>query len=302
MQRLRGWLTIWVLPFAAIVGSAVPLVVYLDRFPDPLAVHWGISGEPDGTLPLWLYAVAMIGGMLLSWIGLITGSRGGPNAPLASSVYFIIGLLAAVNLQILFFNLDATTWEDARNLDVLTFTGMLVIALLAGGLGWFLGGGRRGVAEDVPLDMPATTASTWSGTASNLWFALIAVIPIGLALVVTPIWAGLMVVIAILIVIFAFVRVDADENGVAIALGPIGRPRRKIAIDRLTGAGAFEVRPMAYGGWGWRIRPGRRAYIIRGGPAIRIERANGVAVIVTVDGAPEGAAVIESLARARRYG
>ncbi len=111
-----------------------------------------------------------------------------------------------------------------------------------------------------------------------------------------------MVVIAILIVIFAFVRVDANENGVAIALGPIGRPRRKIAIDGLTGAGAFEVRPMAYGGWGWRIRPGRRAYIIRGGPAIRIERANGVAVIVTVDDAPEGAAVIESLARARRYG
>ena len=58
---------------------------------------------------------------------------------------------------------------------------------------------------------------------------------------------------------------------------------------------------MAYGGWGWRIRPGRRAYIIRGGPAIRIERANGVAVIVTVDDAAQGAAVIESLARARRY-
>ncbi len=251
--------------------------------------------------PPWLYAVAMIGGMLLSWIGLIIGSRGAPNAPLASSIYFIIGLLAAINFQVVSFNLDATKWEDARDLDVLAFTGVLIVALLAGGLGWLLGGGRRGVPEDELLDMPATTASAWSGTASNLWFALIAVVPIALALVVTPIWAGLMVAIAILIVIFAFVRVDANENGVAIALGPIGRPRRKIAIDRLTGAGAFEVRPMAYGGWGWRIRPGRRAYIIRGGPAIRIERANGVAVIVTVDDAPQGAAVIESLARARRY-
>lgn len=301
MQRLRGWLTVWVLPFAAIVGSAVLLVLYWDRSPDPLAVHWGISGEPDGSLPLWGYAVVMIGGLLLSWIALITGSRSAPNAPLASSVYFIIGLLVSINLQILFFNLDATTHEDARDLDVLTFTGVLIVALLAGGLGWFLGGGRRGVPEDVPLEMPATTASAWSGTASNLWLALIAVIPVALALVVTPTLAGLMVAIAIFIVIFAFVRVDANENGVAISLGPIGRPRRKIAIDRLTGAGAFEVRPMAYGGWGWRIRPGRRAYIIRGGPAIRIERANGVAVIVTVDDAAQGAAVIESLARARRY-
>lgn len=301
MQRLRGWLTVWVLPFAAIVGSAVLLVLYWDRSPDPLAVHWGISGEPDGSLRLWGYAVVMIGGLLLSWIALIIGSRGAPNAPLVSSVYFIIGLLVSINLQIVSFNLDATTWEDARDLGVLTFSGVLLVALLAGGLGWFLGGGRRGVPEDVPLEMPATTASAWSGTASNLWFALIAVIPIAVALVVAPIFAGLMVAIAIFIVIFAFVRVDANDNGVAIALGPIGRPRRKIAIDRLTGAGAFEVRPMAYGGWGWRIRPGRRAYIIRGGPAIRIERANGVAVIVTVDDASQGAAVIESLARARRY-
>ncbi len=66
MQRLRGWLTVWVLPFAAIVGSAVLLVLYWDRSPDPLAVHWGISGEPDGSLPLWGYAVVMIGGLLLS--------------------------------------------------------------------------------------------------------------------------------------------------------------------------------------------------------------------------------------------
>ncbi len=159
MQRLRRWLTVWVLPFAAIVGSAVLLILYWDRFPDPIAVHWGISGEPDGTLPLWGYAVVIIGWMLLSWIGLITGSRGASNAPLASFVYFIIGLLAAVNFQIVSFNLDATTGEDARDLDVLTFIGVLIVALLAGGLGWFLGGGRPGVPEDVPLDMPTTTAS-----------------------------------------------------------------------------------------------------------------------------------------------
>jgi hypothetical protein len=132
MQRLRRWLTVWVLPFAAIVGSAVLLILYWDRFPDPIAVHWGISGEPDGTLPLWLYAVAMIGGMLLSWIGLIIGGRGAPNAPLTSSVYFIIGLLAAINFQVVSFNLDATTWEEARDLDVLAFTGVLIVALLAG--------------------------------------------------------------------------------------------------------------------------------------------------------------------------
>ena len=50
------------------------------------------------------------------------------------------------------------------------------------------------------------------------------------------------------------------------------------------------------------MRPGRRAYIIRGGPAIRIERANGVATVVTVDDAPTGSAVIDTLAKKGRYG
>ena len=84
-----------------------------------------------------------------------------------------------------------------------------------------------------------------------------------------------------------------------ISLGPLGFPRRRVSIEKITGAGAIEVHPLAYGGWGWRMRPGRRAYIIRGGPAIRIERANGVA---TVDDAPTGSAVIDTLAKKGRYG
>jgi len=302
LQRLRGWLTVWVIPLLVVGGSTAALIVYWGRYSDPLAVHWGVSGEANGTLPLWLYAVAMIGGMVLAWWGLISATRTGPNAPLAAVVYFIIGLLVAVNAQVLYFNLDAATWEEARNLDPITFGGVMLIGILAGGLGWLLGGGRKGVPEDVELELPETTATTWSGRSSNLWMALIAVIPIGFAFVVEPIWSGVLVVVAVLVIIFAFVEVDVDESRVAVGLGPVGIPRRNYRMDEITHGGAIEVQPLAYGGWGWRIRPGRRSYIIRGGPAIRVERANGVAIVVTVDDAPEGAAVIDSLARTRRYG
>jgi len=302
LQRLRGWLTVWVIPFLAIAGSVVPLVMYWGRYPDPLAVHWGFSGEPNGTLPLWLYAAGMTGGMLLAWWGLISGTRAGPNAPLAAVVYFIIGLLAAVNTQVVYSNLDAETWEEAGSLDPLTFGGVLAIGVLAGGLGWLLGGGRGGVPADVELEVPETTVTSWSGRASNLWLAQSAVIPFGLAFVVDPLWSAVLVVVAVLVVTYAFVEVDVDETRVAVSLGPVGLPRRRYAIEDITSAGAIEVNPLAYGGWGWRIRSGRRAYIIRGGPAIRMERANGVAIVVTVDAAPEGAAVIDSLARARKYG
>ena len=302
MQRIRSWVTIWIIPFILIAASTVPLVSYWNRYPDPLAVHWGISGEPNGTLPLWLYAIGMIGGMLLAWYGLINGARRGPDAPLTSLVYFIIGLLAAVNAQVLSFNLDAATWEDARTLTAASFGGLLLAGLLVGWIGWLLAGGKGAVPEDVPMETVTTTATTWSGRAANLWIAMIAALPLALVFVLEPIWAVLMVAIAILLVIFAFVRVEASEGRISIALGPIGLPKRKLSMDKVTGAGAVEVKPLAYGGWGWRMRSGRRAYIVRGGPAIRIERANGVAIVVTVDDAPTGAAVIDSLARARRYG
>ena len=299
MQRIRGWLTIWVVPLILIAASVVPLVYLWSRYPDPLAAHWGILGEPNGTLPLWLYAAGMIGGMLLVWYGLISGTRRGPNAPLTSVLYFILGLLAAINAQVLSFNLDAASWESARKLSSATFAVLLLVALLVGWIGWMLAGGRGAVPEDVPMEPVTTTATTWSGRASNLWIAVVAALPLAFVFVLDPIWALLMVVLAILLVIFAFARVDVGEGGVKISLGPLGFPRRSVAIEKITSAGAIDVKPLTYGGWGWRMRRGRRAYIIRGGPAIRIERANGVA---TVDDAPTGAAVIDSLAKERRYG
>ncbi len=302
MQRVRRWLTVWIIPLAVIAGSALPVVMYRDRYPDPLAVHWGISGAANGSLPAWLCLLGIFGGLVLAWWGLISGSRIWPNAPLAAVVYFIIGLLAAVNAQILYYNLDAATWEESRDLDVISFGGVLLIAVLAGGLGLLLGGGRGGVPDDVEPATPPTTATSWSGTASNLWIALIAVVPVAAAFLVDPLVAVVLIAVSVLIIVFAFVRVEADEHGVVIALGPVGLPRRKLGMDTITGAGSIEVQPLSYLGWGWRIRSGRRAYVIRGGPAIRIERAKGVATVVTVDDAPTGAAGIENLARARRYG
>jgi len=217
-------------------------------------------------------------------------------------LYFILGLLAAINAQVLSFNLDAASWESARKLSSATFAVLLLVALLVGWIGWMLAGGRGAVPEDVPMEPVTTTATTWSGRASNLWIAVVAALPLAFVFVLDPIWALLMVVLAILLVIFAFARVDVGEGGVKISLGPLGFPRRSVAIEKITSAGAIDVKPLTYGGWGWRMRRGRRAYIIRGGPAIRIERANGVATVVTVDDAPTGAAVIDSLAKERRYG
>ncbi len=301
MRRLRRLVTLWLVPLLIVAGSLVPLVYFWDRYPDPLAVHWGIDGEPNGTLSVYLYAVGMIGGMLLAWYGLVTNSKKRLDSPLTAVVYFIIGLLAVVNAQILYFNLDAASWEEARNLDPITFVGVMLAGVLFGWIGWLLTGGRKGVPADVELEPVETTATSWTGTASNLWIALVAAVAVAFTFISPPIVMAILVAVAAVVVIFAFVRVDADPDRVRIALGPLGWPRKTIPLGEITSAGAIDLVPLAYGGWGWRMRPGRRAYVIRGGPAIRMERANGVAVVVTVDEAQTGASVIDSLARAGRY-
>ena len=287
-----------VVPALVMFGVLLPLVAFWLRYPDPLAVHWGFSGPPNGEMPLLVYAALVAAGMILNWGALVAGAREAmPSAPLTAVTYFIMGLLAAVNAQIVIANLDAASWEAAADMSVPLFAVVLLAGAIAGAIGWFAAGGSHGVPVDVPLAEASAPTKNWSGSASNGWVATGAVLPVLVVLFVDPIWTILMVAIAILMVAFSSVRVEADEQGVTVDIGPFGWPRSQIPIEEITGAAAFDVKPMAYGGWGYRVRSGVRAFIIRSGPAIRIERSQGPDTLVTVDDAAVGAASIGALAR-----
>jgi hypothetical protein len=276
----------------------LPLIAFWSRYPDPIAVHWGFSGPPNGEMPLLVYAALLAAGMLLSWGALIAGARRAiPSAPLTAVTYFIMGLLAAVNVQIVVANLDAASWEAADDMSMPLFIVVLFAGAIAGTVGWFAAGGSQGVPVDEPLAPVSVSTTDWSGSASNGWVAFGAALPVLVVLFVDPIWTILMVAIAIVMVAFSSVRVEVDEDGVDIDIGPFGWPRQHIPVDEITGAEAFDIGPMAYGGWGYRVRSGVRALIIRSGSAIRIERAEGPDTLVTVDDAPVGAASIGALAR-----
>jgi hypothetical protein len=220
-----------------------------------------------------------------------------PSAPITAVTYFIMGLLAAVNAQTVVANLDAPSWQAADDMSVLLFIVVLLAGTIAGAIGWFAAGGGHGVPVDVPLPAASPASGNWSGSASNGWVVLGAVFPIVVVLFADPIWMLLMVAIAIVMIAFSSVRVEANEQGVAVRIGPFGWPRTSIPMEEITGAAAFDVKPMAYGGWGYRMRSGVRAVIIRSGPAVRIERTDGPDLLVTVDDAAVGAASIGALAR-----
>jgi len=72
-------------PYLLLLVPAVALVLFADRFPSPMPVHWDFSGRPNGYFPRTPLAMAfpifLFGGILLLLDGIVaSGARAGPPA------------------------------------------------------------------------------------------------------------------------------------------------------------------------------------------------------------------------------
>jgi hypothetical protein len=145
---------------------------------------------------------------------------------------------------------------------------------------------------------------TWSGTATSKWpwftVAVFAVLSVVLAIVLHPIYLLLLAAAALINVAFTKITVTADLEGLHTAFGPWGWPTKRISLDDMESANSINLRPMQWGGWGYRWLPRRGwATVIRKGDAIVVYRKNGKQYAVTVDDAPYGASVLQSLISTR---
>jgi glutamine cyclotransferase len=77
--------------------------------------------------------------------------------------------------------------------------------------------------------------------------------------------------------------------------GVLGWPRTQVPLTTITHADVEDVHPMAYGGWGWRMRTDRTAIVTSSGPGLVVHRSDGASLVVTVDGADEAAGVVNRL-------
>jgi hypothetical protein len=74
-----------------------------------------------------------------------------------------------------------------------------------------------------------------------------------------------------------------------------------VPMAEITRAEVEDISPMSYGGWGYRIRPGVRAVVVRGGPSLRLVRTDKADLVLTVDDPQTGAGLVNSLlARTQR--
>ncbi|MFI1996365.1 hypothetical protein [Actinoplanes sp. NPDC020271] len=301
--------------------AVVSVIVWTWRadLPDPLASHWGgNSSVPDGFMSLnSLIAgsalLVIVFCVMFSALGWFWGASGITRRMVAASNVWIGGLGAGVLLSIAACQRGLTDAHQAT-LPGWTVAAVIVVPLVPAAVAARIvpgdphepAGGP--VAADAPrLGLTGDERAVWFRRADGgpgLVVGGIAIVVTALVAVAVRQWAMLVVPVLLAVVfaaMFAYtVRVDA--TGLTVR-SIVGWPGTHVPADEVERASVTEVHPIReFGGWGWRLgRGGRVGVVLRSGAGLLVERSGGRSLVVTVDDAATGAALLNTLAdRTRR--
>lgn len=296
---------LFAVPLLCLLVMAVTAIVWAAELPDQVAIHWNLAGEADGFASQWVATAVPMAVAGLLGFGFLTASRRAP-APAARWLGALACglplLLAALHLGTLGANYFIGLPEQAE-LPVVGIAYGIVLLVAGGAVGWRLTPpGDEVVTAQLPvreLEVQPGEAVVWSGRATaEPWLAALAgaiVLAGGWFVLVEELWAtGVLVAVGVLVGSLLRVRVSVGPAGVVARSGPFGLLRQRVALAEVARVTAEEVEPLAYGGWGYRVVPGARALIVRSGPGLHVERVDGPALVVTVDGAAEAAGVLRA--------
>jgi hypothetical protein len=309
------------------VGVALPAIFtlaalaaqlqWLADAPDPMATHWGTDGA-DGSGPRWTFPLITValGFGLAAWLWatalprLRRGSRGWSFRFLAA---LSAGLAAFGGISMsysVWIQRGLDSWRDAPSV----FTGLVagfVVGAVVGLVGWVVQPKHALELVLLPqahVDLADGERAAWIGVA-KAGRATVSVMILAVALIFGGAFAawvagefalmwilvgtGVLIAALALMTLEADVRVDAD--GVSVR-GPAGWPRTHVALADVASATPVTVEALgSFGGWGWRRVPGALGVVLRSGPALRVERKEGHALVVTVDDAATAAALLTTL-------
>lgn len=319
---------VWVALVVPVVLTVVAVglqMSWLGSLPDPVAIHWGTSGAPNGFAVAWsVPVIAGVAGLalpaLMAAITLPALRRGAQGPTFRLMAALAAGVTASMAVT--------STWSVAvqRGLDRATdapsiLPGMaagLLAALVVGVGGWLAQPHQRpvapGAASADPLPLAAGERVMWTrSTHAARWLA----VPVtGVALVTGTLavvfWftspataltlAATTVVVVLAIAGTAAYTVRVDRDGLTVT-SALGIPRFQVPLSDISSAGTGDVTGLGeFGGYGIRSAPHATGVILRNGDALRVVRNGGRQFVVTVDDAAIAAALLEGLVAQRRAG
>ncbi|WP_242089251.1 DUF1648 domain-containing protein [Microbacterium lacticum] len=309
-----------VIPIVLVVLAVVVQLIALPSLPDPIAVHWGFDGQPDGFAPAWasilLTAVVGLGVPLLIAVsglsGLRRGDRGATYRLLGATASAMAALMAVLSTGTVLGQVGLGSAQDAPSIALPVLVA-LAAAIVAGVAGWMLQPHqpyRPTLVAGKDVHLAAGERAVWlqrvqlaRGGAITLGVALVLLLAMTLVTGFAGAPAGVLaitiavtLVLALLVATTVAFHVRVDETGLTVN-SVVGIPRVHVPLSDIDRVEAVQVNPMGeFGGWGLRWAPGGGfGVVLRSGPGIRVRRTGGKVFTVTVDDAATGAALLEAL-------
>lgn len=301
-----------VLPIIIAAAGLLPMLLISD-LPERFASHFDGAGRPDGSMSLGELAAATgvmmaIGFAMMIGVALYRKPLPWLIGPTAAGIgAFVAAQGAAIATTTVVEQRDLVDWQDAE-LSGSTLAIVLGAALLALIVAVRIaatlpvGDGSGSVGEQPTMTLADGERTVWTTThTSPLMYALglgLLATLVAVAVVGVP-WIVLVVLLvaSIAVLALASVRVRADRNGLHVNYGLLPWPVTHLGLDEIASASVIDVKPMEWGGWGYRgsLRFMTRAAVVhRAGPGLRVDLHNGKVFAVTVDNPEPGAALLNA--------
>ncbi|HIW60898.1 MAG TPA: DUF1648 domain-containing protein [Candidatus Stackebrandtia excrementipullorum] len=296
-------------------GAVLSWVLLSGRLPEPIAVHWGPDGSPDGSIDSRLWMIAVLGLWLLGAVAAAVVLKTTPDWEYRSvrRAYLVAlfgwgGFVLGVHGGIVVANVDVERWEQAQTSPALVALTLLP-AVVAGYVGWLVAGKQNRERTEVhidPLELPTGDRVTWNTRVTARWALWASVSLFGLALITAGLvptglgglqWPIPIVLAAAGIAGSAFTSFTMliGARGVLIRFGVLGWPVWRIGLDQIESATVQDRQALELGGWGLRITPYGTAVMLRSGECLVVKRHRRKPVYITVNDAASAAAVLNGL-------
>jgi len=317
-RRLMSTLLTLAAPLAVLAVGVGLALSWRGELPDPVATHWGTEGV-DGVGPFSTSLVVPVVVVLLFTAGTSALTLRWGQAALTRRLAAGIAVwFAVVQTGVLVGSLavqrgleDAFLAPGIGGPLALTFVLATVLAVGAGLLvpGDPVSPARAGIPADAPrLPLAPTERVSWvrRTTQRHAWTIVAGAVAFALTLgTLTRLWwLTLVLVLGLGAILVGSLRwtVTVDANGL-VARSALGF-RVRVPLAEVEGARVSAVAPVRqFGGWGLRIgAAGTVGIITRKGEGLEVSRSQDRRLVVTVDDAATGAALLNTLAERARAG
>lgn len=307
----------------AAVAGVLPLAVvgvswflWQDKLPPELASHWSGSGEADGTMSTTAalgLAVLLTG--IPAVVGLVAAAIPSLRPALLRGIVGFAGVTSGMGAVTWILSAGLTLQAGSAGKAVLGWwLAALLASFLYGAVPYFLAPKPRFATTRHEARMPlgAQESGAYSRTITSkllLWLPPALLLVTGLLFIpafmdgdATSIWLGIgtMLASAIAVSLIAHLQVTVDWRGLRIVSTFARITLKHIRLEDVAAVEVAELRPAEWGGWGYRVMPGRSAVIMGAGPGLIVTTTGGRQFAVTV-GDPDTAASLLLALRDRNH-